>query len=143
VAAPTLSVDWPKFGRVADEHGVRAVLAVPLTVVGDGSVGGLNLYGTGAPFDDGDHRLAEAFAAQASVVVSNAIAYWRAFEQTRSLTAAMESRAVIEQAKGILMSAQRCTPDEAFDLLRRASQRENRKLRELATEIVQRTIEVG
>lgn len=132
---------WPKFGRAALEHDVVAVLAVPLRAAGDGSVGGLNLYGREDDFDEPDQRLAEAFAAQASAVVSNALAYWGAFEQTRTITLAMESRAVIEQAKGILMSTQRCSPDEAFDLLRRASQRENRKLRDLATEIVRRATE--
>ena len=50
---------------------------------------------------------------------------------------ALASRGVIEQAKGILMAAQRCSAEEAFDLLRRASQRENRKLRDIATQIVE------
>ena len=50
----------------------------------------------------------------------------------------MESRAVIEQAKGILMAAQRCDPDAAFDILVRASQNQNRKLRAIAAEIVDR-----
>ena len=43
----------------------------------------------------------------------------------------MQSRAAIEQAKGILMAAQRCGPDRAFEILVRASQRENRKLRDI------------
>ena len=50
----------------------------------------------------------------------------------------MESRAVIEQAKGILMAAQRCSPDAAFQILVRASQNQNRKLRAIASEIVER-----
>ncbi len=50
----------------------------------------------------------------------------------------MESRAVIEQAKGILMQAQGCDPDEAFQILVRASQNQNRKLRAIAAEIVTR-----
>lgn len=48
----------------------------------------------------------------------------------------MPRRAVIEQAKGILMGLQRCSADEAFQILARASQRENRKLREVAEELV-------
>jgi hypothetical protein len=51
----------------------------------------------------------------------------------------MESRAVIEQAKGIIMAANRCSPEAAFDILRRASQHQNRKLRDIAEEIVERT----
>jgi AmiR/NasT family two-component response regulator len=50
----------------------------------------------------------------------------------------MASRAVIEQAKGVLMAAMGCTPDAAFDLLRQQSQTENRKLRVVAEEIVAR-----
>jgi AmiR/NasT family two-component response regulator len=50
----------------------------------------------------------------------------------------MESRATIEQAKGILIAQSHVSPDEAFQLLVRASQRENRKLREIAAEIVDR-----
>jgi ANTAR domain len=53
------------------------------------------------------------------------------------LQARLESMPVIEQAKGILMAQQRCGPDEAFDLLRRASQRANIKIRVLAAQIVQ------
>lgn len=48
----------------------------------------------------------------------------------------MQSRAVIEQAKGMLMATQRCSADEAFQVLVRASHRENRKLREMADELV-------
>jgi hypothetical protein len=54
------------------------------------------------------------------------------------LTGALTSRAVIEQAKGILIAREGCTPDVAFDMLRRASQRENRKLGLIAADIVAR-----
>ncbi len=53
------------------------------------------------------------------------------------LQARLESMPVIEQAKGILMAQQRCAPDEAFDLLRRASQRANVKVSALAAKIVE------
>ena len=53
-----------------------------------------------------------------------------------SLKRKLETLPIIEQAKGILMGAQGCTEDEAFDLLRRASQRENRKLRDIAAGVV-------
>jgi len=54
------------------------------------------------------------------------------------LTDAMRSRAVIEQAKRILMAQSSAGPERAFDMLRITSQRENRKLREIAQEIVDR-----
>lgn len=131
--------EWPDFVSSARDLGVGSSLSIPLLLPGDTTRGGLNLYGS-APlaFDTDDQRLAEVFASQASMVVTNAMTYWQAFEQSRHLTLAMESRAQIEQAKGVLMATQHCTAEEAFDLLRQASQRENRKLRDIAVEIVDR-----
>jgi hypothetical protein len=57
------------------------------------------------------------------------------------LQARLDSMPVIEQAKGILMAQAACQPDEAFDILRRASQRSNVKVRDLASEIVRRAAE--
>ena len=57
-------------------------------------------------------------------------------ELAENLDIAMRTRAVIEQAKGILMSQRRCDATEAFDLLAAASQRSNRKLRDIAQGIV-------
>ncbi len=73
---------------------------------------------------------------QAAVALANAQAYWDAYQLGVDLRTAMQSRAVIEQAKGMLMATQRCSADEAFQILVRASQRENRKLREMADELV-------
>jgi AmiR/NasT family two-component response regulator len=55
------------------------------------------------------------------------------------MQAAMEHRAVIEQAKGIVMAQQHCTPDEAFAPLSKLSQDTNRKLRDVATTLVATT----
>jgi AmiR/NasT family two-component response regulator len=55
------------------------------------------------------------------------------------MQAAMESRAVIEQAKGIIMGDRRCTADEAFRILRKLSQDTNRKVRDVAAALVART----
>ncbi len=55
------------------------------------------------------------------------------------LTKRLASQAPIEQAKGIIMAQTRCDPDQAFEILRRASQRSNNKLRVLAAELVART----
>ncbi len=75
----------------------------------------------------------------AAVVVSNVAAYWSASDLGQQLRHAMESRSVIEQAKGMLMAQlPGLDADGAFDVLRRASQRENRKLRDIAQQIVDR-----
>ena len=59
------------------------------------------------------------------------------------MQARLETMPVIEQAKGILMAQQRCGPDEAFDLLRRASQRANIKVSVLAAHIVEQVASPG
>ena len=127
---------WPTFTAAARAQGIGSSLSMPLELAGE-SVGGLNVYGR-APdaFSAQDELLAKGFAVQASVVIANAQAYWAASELTRNLTIAMESRAVIEQAKGILIARHGLDDDEAFDRLRHQSQTENRKLRDVATEIV-------
>jgi AmiR/NasT family two-component response regulator len=56
-----------------------------------------------------------------------------------SLRTAMASRATIERAKGIIMSSMRVGPDRAFELLVQQSQHENRKLREVAADLVEDT----
>ena len=57
-----------------------------------------------------------------------------------NLTRKLESQPVIEEAKGIIMARSHVSPDEAFDVLRRASMRMNRKLRDLAADLVNDTV---
>ncbi len=129
---------WPEFCRTARDHGVRSTLSLPL-VVGDDSVGALNFYSQQEDgFSKDDQENGETFALQAAVVLANAQAYWDARTLSEHLNEAMRSRATIEQAKGILMAQSNVGADEAFDLLRSASQRENRKLRDVAQGLVDR-----
>jgi hypothetical protein len=112
-------------------------LAVALPVSG-GEMGTMTFFARepGA-FTSDDVDVAERFAALSAVVVANARAYWDLHEVASGLQAAMQSRAVIEQAKGKLMALEGCTADEAFTMLARASQRENVKLRELARRLIE------
>jgi GAF domain-containing protein len=129
---------WPEFVSASREQGVLATMSVPL---GNDEmvVGALNLYSkTGSAYDDEAKDVACAFADQLGVAVASATLYAESFELAQQLQQAMESRAVIEQAKGILMAAQRCSADAAFNILVRASQNQNRKLRAIAAEIVER-----
>jgi GAF domain-containing protein len=131
-------VRWPAFSRRALDHGIRSTLSLPL-MVGDDSVGALNFYSRQEDgFSAEDRQNGQIFAVQAAVVLANAQAYWDARSLSERLTEAMHSRAAIEQAKGILIAQSRISPDAAFELLRAASQRENRKLREIAQELVDR-----
>jgi hypothetical protein len=89
----------------------------------------LNLYSKGVDaFDDDARSLGSVFAAHAAVALSTAL-------HDEQMDAALQSRDVIGQAKGILMAREGLTADQAFDMLRRASQRLNVKLRELAEEV--------
>jgi AmiR/NasT family two-component response regulator len=73
--------------------------------------------------------------------MSNAHLYDTKANLAQHMQAAMDSRAVIEQAKGIIMGERRCTPDEAFAILSRISQDTNRKVRDVAAALVARATE--
>jgi GAF domain-containing protein len=134
---------WAAFSEAAAAHGVRSTMSIPLVANHEG-VGAMNFYALSPnAFSDEDEDVANQFGIQAAVVLANAQAYWDAHQLSQNLATAMQSRAVIEQAKGILMGAQLCTADEAFQILVRASQRENRKLREIAEELVNRRQQSG
>lgn len=80
--------------------------------------------------------MALQFATQASIVLANSQAYWDAQQLSQDMAEATKARTTSEQAKGILIATHRCTPDEALQILVRASQRKDRKLGEVAAEIV-------
>jgi len=122
----------------AAEHGIGSPLSLPL-LAGGQALGALNFYAEAEnAFGEDDQQQGQAFATQAAIVLANAQTYWDARALNEQLSEAMRSRATIEQAKGILMGQSQVNADSAFDLLRKASQRENRKLRDVARELVER-----
>ncbi|HEU5270290.1 MAG TPA: GAF and ANTAR domain-containing protein [Jatrophihabitans sp.] len=129
---------WPTFGkRAAVELGVRSMLAMRLFIA-DGSredtIGALNLYSTQyEAFSELSEMLGCVFATHAAIAVDGA----QASEQVANLTVAQESNREIGMAMGVLMSRHRLTQSQAFDLLRMASQHSHRKLREIASDVVQ------
>jgi GAF domain-containing protein len=129
---------WPEFSRAASLHGIGSTLSLPLAA-GDQSLGALNFYAAAEnAFSQDDEQTGEGFATQAAVVLANAQAYWDARALSEQMAEAMRSRATIEQAKGIIMNQSRVGADRAFEMLRAASQNQNRKLRDLAEELVER-----
>ena len=126
---------WPVFADVAARRGVRSSLSLPL-VVRDTPIGALNLYSREPGAFTGAVEAGRAFAAEAGIAVANAEIYHQTRQLADQLQEAMSSRAVIEQAKGVLMAEQGCTAEAAFGLLRAASMRENVKIREIAKRIV-------
>jgi GAF domain-containing protein len=130
---------WPDYVSAARGQGLRSSLSLPLTVQGR-PFGAMNLYSfTAAGTFEGDlRRRSELFAAQASGALELAAQKARDSELRDQLEQALESRAVIDQALGILMGQQRCTSQEAFDLLRRRSQTSHGRLRDVAAELIVR-----
>ena len=127
---------WTAFSAQAARVGMQSVWSLPLAVR-DRSIGALNLYSTAPP----SWQLAVAGAArglarQAAVVLANAAALMSAQMTNQHLQQALENRDLIGQAKGILMARESIGADEAFDILRRASQRSHRKLRDVAAQLI-------
>jgi GAF domain-containing protein len=128
--------DWREFAARAAEVGCRSVLSYPLPVQERVS-GALNVYARTTPAGDSRTReLVSRFAAYAVVPVSNMYLYETAVEQAGHLRAALDSRAVIDQAKGILMERLRLTADQAFSVLARISMTTNTKVRDVAEDLV-------
>jgi GAF domain-containing protein len=127
---------WPEWGQAAQQAGAHSSLSIGLPVH-EKVTGALNIYATQAhAFDDDAITLAQTFAGFAAVGLANAHLYETQATLAGHMQKALESRAVIEQAKGIIMGERRCTPDEAFAILTKLSQDTNRKLRDVATALV-------
>lgn len=136
VAVAEAHARWPRFAAAAQRAGVRSFLAAPL-LAGDQATGSLNLYSRSPDgFDALDQTLVALFVAQAGVAVANARVYHGARVLTEQLQEALDSRAVIEQAKGALMVREGLTAEAAFDRLRDLSQQYNIKLRLVALEVL-------
>lgn len=127
---------WPEFAGALVEHGLRSVLSTPLTLR-ERAIGALNLYSRSPdPFSETDQAVAAVFAAQSAVVVANAQEYWGTRQVADQLTEALASRDLIGQAKGILMARESCDAVTAFELLRSVSQQTNRRLVDVAADVV-------
>ena len=129
---------WPSYMPRAAEAGARSMVSIPMTVEAK-TIGALNMYSR-APDSFGPEEvgLAEVIAGHASLAAHVSAALQEHRTLAAQLRDAMASRAAIEQAKGIIMASTGCGPDEAFDRLTQQSQHENRKLREIAEELVRR-----
>ncbi len=129
---------WPRFDEEARRAGIVAVLSTPLLRNGGEATGALNVYAATASFAEADACTAMLIAEHATILVQYALALADSSHLNQQLRQAVATREIIGSAKGILMESQSCTRDQAFDILRRASQRQNRKLRDIAEELVRR-----
>lgn len=131
----TSDLRWPEFCPLADAVGIRSMLALPL--FSDTQRGALNLYARfPIAFGVVDRAKAAILVALASLALSIAQSHEDEERRTLALESALRTREIIGEALGILMERERISSDQAFDILRRASQHLNVKLREVAQNLV-------
>jgi hypothetical protein len=127
---------WPVFTRGAVAAGAASYLSAPL-VIDARHIGSLNLYGMHAHgYREVDGALLEVYLTAVEMALRATSRYLTAREQAANLSTALVSRAVIDQAKGIIMGTRGVTADEAFRVLAEQSQRDNVKLRIIAERLV-------
>jgi GAF domain-containing protein len=127
---------WPTYRPVALESGYTAVAAIPLHAAGVG-IGSLNLYAReSGPWAEETIRTASIFADMAASYLANASDLQRSERMREQLTEALESRVIIEQAKGVIAASQQVTVDVAFDRLRRFTRDHNARLHDVANAVV-------
>jgi GAF domain-containing protein len=127
---------WPVFARSAREAGVQSYLSCPL-VIGAEFVGSLNLYSEQPHgFDEFDIAPLRMYLTAATTALDNSRQFAQARRLAEQLAQALDSRAVIDQASGILMAQRDITADQARELLVRYAQGSNIELRVLAAQLV-------
>jgi GAF domain-containing protein len=127
---------WPRFTAAAADVGFAAVHAVPMRLRTE-VIGALNLFDTNpGALDEGKLRIGRALADVATIGLLQQRAIRRRDTLTEQLQTALNSRVLIEQAKGILAERLHLDVSEAFTVLRDDARRHNRRLSELAQAIV-------
>jgi len=128
---------WPRFAAAAAEEGIHSFLAAPLFTP-EQSLGSFNLYGrTHAAFDTLDADILDLLTTTVSRAIGDFARFKAARDVAESIQRALETRAPIEQAKGMLMVIHGIDADEAFELLRKQSQATNVRLRTVAVNLVE------
>lgn len=137
------SIRWPTFAPRASEAGFRVMCAVPLRARTD-TIGALNLFrGNDESFSDAELEIARAMAQVATIALLQERAIRERSMLAEQLQAALRTRVVIEQAKGMLAEYLSTTVDDAFGLLRKYARDHNRGLTDVARELVERKLPHG
>ena len=127
---------WPRFAPAARQAGFAAVQALPMRLR-DQVIGALNLFRAGpGPFDPADVRVGQALADVATISLLHERGMRRSDALNEQLQTALNSRVIIEQAKGKLAERLNLDMDQAFALLRDYARSRNRRLSELAEAFV-------
>jgi GAF domain-containing protein len=131
---------WPRFAAEAARNGFASVHAVPLRLRRQ-TIGALNLFGLRpGNLSDDDVALAQGLADTATIGILHERAVRQGEILSEQLQTALNSRVIIEQAKGVLAAAGRLRMDAAFTALRAYSRRNNRRLSDVARELAEREL---
>jgi GAF domain-containing protein len=143
VSLPDVDVDvgrWPEFVVVAREQGFRSVHAVPLRLRGT-VIGTLNLLGSAVGvLGERDVRVAQALADVATIGILQERTLRESSLVQQQLQGALDTRVVIEQAKGVVAHVRGVSTDEAFVLIRRHARDHRLKLADVAQQLVTRQL---
>lgn len=127
---------FPQYREAIASYGLRSALGIPIRL-DHGASAGLDFYSTEPDaFDDTGIKVAEGIARDASKSLRLAVRIAKLSDTARHLKTAMASRTQIDIAIGVIMAQNRCSQDQAFDILKRASSAQNTKLRDLAARIL-------
>ncbi len=140
VNAKSSSIRWPVFAQRASDAGFQMMGAVPLRVRTN-IIGAMNLFrASDEQFSNDEMDIAQAMAEMAAIGLIQERALREHGLLTEQLQAALNSRVLIEQAKGMLAEYLKVNVDDAFTLLRNYARSRNRKLSEVARDVIDRNI---
>ena len=127
---------WGDYGAYAVTNGIHSAFSLPLNLNG-GTLGAVNLFSaTAQAFTEHDIDRTQAFTGQAGTALSILLRHARHTTLDDELRDALATRAVIDQALGILMVTRKISSREAFEILRHTSQNTNRKLSDIAADLI-------
>ena len=132
---------WPRFGRHATDAGFRAVYALPLKLRAD-VIGVLNLFSNGSgPLSDDDMRIGQALADVATIGLLQHRAIEHRQVVAEQLQGALNSRVLVEQAKGVIAERLGIGMPEAFEAMRVHARRNHERLSDVALGIIEGTVD--
>jgi hypothetical protein len=133
-----LDTEFPDYNDTVLRNGIRSVLAVPFDLPGADARAGLNLYSEKPNvFDHGAVESAVSYVRQASKGLRLAVLLAQRNDNAANMKRAMESRTIIDTAVGIIIAQNRCSQEDAINLIKSASSTRNLKLRDVAAAIVE------
>lgn len=128
--------EWPVYTDTADRVGLRAVVGFPLSYGGE-RLGAINVYNAESRlWNDDDLDVIGVFADMATAYLARTSELAEARQLAEQLQGALDSRVIVEQAKGIVANQHDVTVDEAFQMLRSHSRSNRIRLSDLADAVV-------